>query len=92
MPYKITEERIEEILDKSNIIVETVFEKVTQVTVQLENGFVLSHSSGCVDPKDYNKELGAKICLEKIKDKLWELEGYMLQELTHNSKKFGGIN
>lgn len=65
---------------------------MTLVTVQTETGFVLSHSSGCVDPKDYDKELGAKICLEKIKDKLWELEGYMLQSLTHTSNKLGGIN
>ena len=36
----------------------------------------------CVDPRNFNKELGEKYGIEKAaksaKDKLWELEGYRL--------------
>lgn len=46
---------------------------------RLENGFVLVESSACVDPDNYDHELGVKVCMDKIKNKLWELEGYMLQ-------------
>ena len=59
--------------------VSTYFEKCTVVAVQLSNGFILIESSACVDKENYDLEIGKEICLEKIKNKLWELEGYKLQ-------------
>lgn len=56
-----------------------MFDKCTLVCVKLENGFVLTESSACVDPANYNEEIGKEICFERIKNKIWELEGYRLQ-------------
>lgn len=75
----VREEDILEILEKSEMQVATVYDKCTIVTVKLPNGFVLTESSACVDPKNYEGELGINSCLMKITDKLWELEGYRLQ-------------
>lgn len=75
----VTQEQIDELIDNSDIKVLTVFGKCTIVSVQLPNGFVLTHSSACVSPENYDEALGTEICLKKIKDKLWELEGYLLQ-------------
>jgi hypothetical protein len=47
--------------------------------LRLKNGFTLVESSGCVDPKNYSEEEGAKYCLERIENQLWKLEGYLLQ-------------
>lgn len=75
----VTQKQIEKLIDKANIEVKTIFDKCTVVAVQLENGFIMIESSACVDKKNYNEELGKNICLERIKNKLWELEGYKLQ-------------
>lgn len=76
----ITEEMINDIIDNSKIMTTTTFDKCTIVSCQLPNGFVITESSACVDPKNYDLELGKEICMKKIKDKVWELEGYLLQE------------
>ena len=57
----------------------TVFDKCTVVSCQLPNGFVIVESSACVDPANYNEELGKIICKDRIINKIWELEGYRLQ-------------
>lgn len=54
-------------------------EKTTVLHVTLKNGFVLSESSSCVDPAYFDLVLGANICGEKIKSKVWELLGFLLQ-------------
>lgn len=75
----VTEQDIDEILKKSNVDIRTVFDKCTVVSVQLPNGFVIVEYSACVSPENYNRDLGVEICMSRIKNKLWELEGYVLQ-------------
>lgn len=77
---KVTPEQIAGIMAKAKIHVSTEFEKCTVVTVQLENGFTMTESSGCVDPANYDVHLGMEICLKRIQQKVWELEGYALQK------------
>ena len=79
----VTKERIEEIMTKSNIVVDTVFGKCTVVSCRLPNGFVIVESSACVDPDNYDEDMGVEICLDRIENKIWELEGYRLQEELH---------
>lgn len=79
----VTKEIIEEIMTKSNIIVNTVFDKCTVVSCRLPNGFVIVESSSCVDPNNYDEDMGVEICLDRIENKVWELEGYRLQEKLH---------
>jgi len=74
----VTQARIKDLLVRSQIDVCTKFDKVTVVTVRLPNGFVLVESAGAVDPANYNEEIGRGICLQRIENKLWELEGYLL--------------
>jgi hypothetical protein len=61
-----------------DVQVSTIFEKVTVVAVRLRNGFVLVESAGAVDKANYSEEVGKGICLQRIKNKIWELEGYRL--------------
>lgn len=76
----VTNEMIEEIMNHSRVIVDTVFDKCTVVSCKLPNGFVIVESSACVDPKNYDENIGVEICMKKIVDKVWELEGYRLQQ------------
>ena len=59
--------------------VSTIGDKTTLVRVLLVNGFEIIESSACVDKANYNEEIGAEICLNKIKDKVWFLLGFLLQ-------------
>ena len=84
---KITEERIDRLMKTAEYHVITEFEKCTIVSAKLENGFILTESSACVDPENYDEERGVKICKDKIRERLWELEGYALQKAVHRLKK-----
>lgn len=76
---KITENQVNEILKNSEIVVNTLWGKCTVMAVQLPNGFTIVEHCGCVDPANYKEEIGKQICLDKIKNEIWKLEGYKLQ-------------
>lgn len=78
MENKVSEETIDKLISNATVDVRTIFEKVTQVSIKLENGFVLTETSGAVSPENYDKSIGVDICMEQIKHRLWELEGYKL--------------
>lgn len=80
----VTAEQVEGIISRSNITVNTLLGKCTVVTAELPNGFILVEDSACVDPANYNEETGKEICLQRIRNKVWELEGYKLQSQVAN--------
>ena len=81
MKNTVTPEQVKE--NMQDVIVRTLddFGKpCTYVTVRMKNGFTLRESTTCVDPANYDENIGKEICLKKIKDKVWFLLGYQLQE------------
>ena len=82
---KVTQAEIDLLLNSADVQVRTEFGKCTVVTVRLRNGFILTESSACVDPANYDVELGKKLCFQHIENRLWELEGYALQKKTARS-------
>ena len=64
----------------------TMGDRTTVVRCVLRNGFEIVESSSCVDPKNYSEEMGSEICMGKIKDKIWELLGFLLQTAWHGIK------
>lgn len=54
--------------------------------MRLRNGFILTESSACVDPANYDVELGKKLCFQHIENRLRELEGYVLQKKTDEER------
>ena len=81
----VTQKMIEKIMLDSHIEVMTIFDKCTIVACQLPNGFVIVESSACVSPENYDEEVGIDICINKIADKIWELEGYKLQSALYEN-------
>lgn len=63
---------------------ETLGEKTTVVRAVLRNGFEIVESSSCVSPENYDEAMGRDICLEKIRDRVWELLGFLLQTAVHD--------
>lgn len=80
MSNTVTSQQIKDILKGSHVEVQTVLEKCTVVTCRLPNGFIIVESSACVDPVNYDETLGLNICMQRIENKVWELEGYALQK------------
>lgn len=79
----ITVTKEDVLANMQDAIVRTVMEfdkPCTYVTVRMKNGFTLRESTTCVDPANYNEEIGKEICLRKIEDKVWFLLGYALQD------------
>ena len=87
IPNSVTAERITEIIENSDIEYYTMFDKCTVVACRLPNGFVIVESSACVSPENYDEETGKAICLSRIADKIWELEGYKLQSELHEKNE-----
>lgn len=83
---KVTQAEIDLLLNSADVQVRTEFGKCTVVTVRLRNGFILTESSACVDQANYDAELGKRLCLQHIENRLWELEGYALQKRTDEER------
>lgn len=83
----VTQEHIDKIISNCEVIVDSVFDKCTVVFCKLPNGFVIVEYSACVSPENYNEEIGFDICMKKIENKIWELEGYLLQTLYSAEKE-----
>jgi hypothetical protein len=82
---KLTIEKI-----KSKVVAEEVRrigEKTTVCVFTLENGFEVVGSSACVDPNDYDFDIGMKYARENAYQKVWELEAYLLQENKFKNSK-----
>lgn len=56
---------------------------VTLCVIILENGFKVEGVSACVDPTNYNEEIGRKCAYENAFEKIWQLEGYMLRQAMY---------
>ena len=86
---KVSEEYIDALLSNAEILTYDLFDKQCVVVAKLENGFTLVGESGCVDPRNYDEKIGYDICMRKIKDQLWMLEGYLLQNEIYKEEQNG---
>lgn len=67
---KVTKEEVQ--ANMQDVIVRTVMEfgkPCTYVTVRMKNGFTLRESTTCVDPANYDENIGKEICLKRIEEK-----------------------
>lgn len=60
--------------------------KTTIVKATLKNGFIIVESSSCVDPDNFNMDIGYNICRERIQNKIWEMLGFLLQTANNGLK------
>lgn len=87
MKNSITQKDIDNILKDTLIKVEQYGDKTTVLKATLPNDFVIIESSSCIDPVNFDMKLGEQICMGKLCDKIWELEGYKLQSKIMEEKK-----
>ena len=58
---------------------QTMGDKTTVVRAVLKNGFEIVEASSCVSPENYDEALGREICMERVRNKVWMLLGFLLQ-------------
>lgn len=80
----ISAEMVERFIDHHETV--TMGGKTTVVRAVLKNGFEIVESSSCVSAENYDEKLGEEICMERIRNKIWELLGFLLQTAV------GGVN
>jgi hypothetical protein len=82
----VTQEQVDSsIVEKEIKTIELVGKNHCLVAVKLKNGFTIIETSTCVDPENYSEDIGAEICMKKIIDKIWMLEGYKLSSDLNDS-------
>ena len=81
--YEVCEETIDEMMENAEYYIQTQFDRCTVMTCKLPNGFIITESSACVSEDQYDFELGKKICKQKIKNRLWEMEAYFKKNLDY---------
>jgi len=82
-PSRITSGDLIRFLGIDPYAVDTLDEKTTLVRMITRTGFASYETSSCVDPANYNAQLGAEICIDRLNSKLWELLGFVLQWGKH---------
>ncbi|WP_347454279.1 Gp49 family protein [Acinetobacter thermotolerans] len=58
---------------------------LTICILTLENGFTVTGESACASPENFDKLIGQKIAYENARNKIWQLEGYLLKEKLHQA-------
>ena len=58
---KVTQEQVDKLFNEADLNEQVVFHKCLIISVKLKNGFVIVESSACVDPKNFDIEIGREI-------------------------------
>ena len=53
--------------------------RLTVCALTLRNGFIVTGESSVVCPENFDAGMGRKIARENARNKIWELEGYLLR-------------
>lgn len=83
---KLTDDDINNFINASEIHVEKRGEKSTLVEIEFPTGWKDYEVSSCVNPENYNEELGKMYALQNIGHRLWKNLGFVLQWADHGLK------
>lgn len=75
---KVTQEEVEAAVERT--LYAKLGRKVTVCHLTLKNGHEVIGMSACVDPEEYDREIGEKIAKGRALNKVWEHMGSILQD------------
>ena len=78
--------------DINSVIMDVTFTmlpsgKVMVCEITLLNGFTVRGESATVSKENFDQDLGRDISYSKARDKIWELEGYLLQQKLYMDRR-----
>jgi hypothetical protein len=78
-PYpKVTEESIKAKIAGADYTIH--LPTLTVCVITMQNGIKITCESACVDPRNFDPEIGRNLAYRNAFGKLWPLEGYLLAE------------
>lgn len=63
--------------------------ETTFCILTLVNGFVVSGTSGCINPANFNQELGEAAAHKRAMEEVWRLEGYAAKDRAYRDAPLG---
>lgn len=75
----VTQDQIDSLIDNAETQEALFWDKELVVSYRLESGFTICGRAACVDPANFNLEIGREIAKQDAICQLWQLEGYRLQ-------------
>jgi len=82
---KVTEEMVDAFMGTPES--SQISERTTLVKVTPKTGFEQFEVSSCVDPANYDHEIGVKCATKRIKDRIWGHLGFVLQWAKYGLKR-----
>ena len=76
---RVRQEEITALLDAAEIQEHTFWGKELVVSYRLVSGFTVSGRGACVDPENFDLEIGRQLARRDVEKQLWQLEGYRKQ-------------
>lgn len=75
----VSQEQIDALLDNAQSQEHIFWDKELVVSYKLESGFTVTGRGACVDPANFDLEIGRRVARNDAASQLWQLEGYRLQ-------------
>lgn len=75
---RVTKEAMEDRIE--SVTYNRFSETVTICQINLDNGYSVRGESACVNPENYNSDIGNRIAYDNAFQKLWPLFGFLLAE------------
>ena|SRR5579872_3202857 len=60
---------------------------LTVCCLTLANGFHVTGESAAASPENFDEEIGRRIARAAARDKIWQLEGYLLRDRLHRESQ-----
>jgi hypothetical protein len=61
---------------------------LTVCVLHLRNGYTVTGESAAVSKDNFDDEIGRKIARENARNKIWQLEGYLLRDKLYKREQF----
>ena len=74
----LTDNDIDRFIEAGRTEAKTIKERCTFVVSEMPTGFLISKTSACVDKSRYSEEVGEEICMEHIRNEVWQYLGFVL--------------
>lgn len=62
---------------------------MTICCLTLVNGYTVTGQSAAASPENFDEEIGRKVARADARDKIWQLEGYLLREQLYGRSYHG---